>query len=597
MNITQKVALNLSVDGIPPRLHMPQGDGGRIIAATLWNGAAPYAPPAGTLCMLRFGKPDGTGGLYDEAENGEKITLSGNAATIPVALQVLAAAGQVFCQLELYAPDADGLPSANRLATFAFAIGVAPSVYPDAEIVSGDYINIVTEALLAKFADIVSHHPQIGADGKWELWDVEQSKYIATDFPAIATRWWPTTQTGMGGGQNAWAKPAGSAGYVDHPQKGDYLFNQATGDLYYVNASTETDSGGTYSWSYAGTLKGPDGATPHIGDNGHWYIGDEDTGIIAGEVRLLAVTVAAAQWEGDEAPWSQTLAVPGVTDKSLNAVYLAASATDEQREAWNLAAIADGGQAAGEITLLAYGEKPEIDIPIIVSVGAIAVSPGGAEYTLPVASPSTLGGVKTPAKTAGMTKPVGVDAGGGLWTEPDEYTLPVADDDTLGGVKPAAKTEDMTEEVGVDADGGLWCKPSTGTSGGETVYVDITASGTDAIGNTIYAANMTFAEITQAYSGGKDVVARHGGAALKNLYKLDFVGDSALTFSSASSLGFLRQEVEIATWMCYSDNTWEFKSSKVLPNVTAADNGKFLQVSSYGDWEAAALPVYSGEVE
>lgn len=333
------------------------------------------------------------------------------------------------------------------------------------------------------------------------------------------------------------------------------------------------------------------------GVTAHDASGAKIVGTITALGKMLAVTVAAAQWEGDEAPWSQTLAVPGVTDKSLNAVYLAASATDEQREAWKLAAIADGGQAAGEITLLAYGEKPEIDIPIIVSVGAIAVSPGGAEYTLPVASPSTLGGVKTPAKTAGMTKPIGVDAGGGLWTEPDEYTLPVAGADTLGGVKPAAKTEDMTEEVGVDADGGLWCKPSTGTSGGEIVYVDITASGTDAIGNTVYAASMTFAEITQAYSGGKDVVARHGGAALKNLYKLDFVGDSALTFSSASSLGFLRQEVEIATWMCYSDNTWEFKSSKVLPNVTAADKGKFLQVSSYGDWEAAALPVYSGEVE
>lgn len=111
-----------------------------------------------------------------------------------------------------------------------------------------------------KAEEATKHAPGIGDDGKWKLWDIEQGKYVGTDFPAIATRWWPTTQTGMGGGQTAWAKPAGSTGYVDHPQKGDYLLNRATGDLYYVNASTETSSGGTYSWSYVKTIYGKDGS-------------------------------------------------------------------------------------------------------------------------------------------------------------------------------------------------------------------------------------------------------------------------------------------------------------------------------------------------
>ena len=31
MQITQSIDLNLSIDGIPPQLHMPQGDGGRIL--------------------------------------------------------------------------------------------------------------------------------------------------------------------------------------------------------------------------------------------------------------------------------------------------------------------------------------------------------------------------------------------------------------------------------------------------------------------------------------------------------------------------------------------------------------------------------------
>lgn len=42
--------------------------------------------------------------------------------------------------------------------------------------------------------------------------------------------------------------------------------------------------------------------------------------------------------------------------------------------------------------------------------------PGGGTYTLPIASPNVLGGVKPIAKTDAMTQGVGVDAEGALWT-------------------------------------------------------------------------------------------------------------------------------------------------------------------------------------
>lgn len=44
--------------------------------------------------------------------------------------------------------------------------------------------------------------------------------------------------------------------------------------------------------------------------------------------------------------------------------------------------------------------------------------PGGGTYTLPIASPTVLGGVKPIAKTDAMTQGVGVDAEGALWTAP-----------------------------------------------------------------------------------------------------------------------------------------------------------------------------------
>ena len=59
------------------------------------------------------------------------------------------------------------------------------------------------------------------------------------------------------------------------------------------------------------------------------------------------------------------------------------------------------------------------------------------------------------------------------------YTLPVASPTTLGGVMPVAKTGDMTQAVGVDEAGGLWTM--AGGGGGESEFAGtetLLASGT-----------------------------------------------------------------------------------------------------------------------
>lgn len=286
MQITQSIDLNLSTDGIPPQLHMPQGDGGRIISASLWDGATIYSPPDGTMCMLRFRKPDGTGGLYDTAEDGTKINLANNVATIPVALQVLAVGGPVRCQVELYAPAAEGeLLSANRLATFAFILFVAPSVYPDAEIISGDYINIVSAALKAALDEVVDglneHQPRINADGKWELWDATTNAYVTTEYTAIGKdgtrgRGWYQHNVGT-----SLVQAVVWDGSIIAPKwgKGDWLYNPDNGNVGICTSRTDNaDGSGHANITYTGTLKGADGITPTIGANGNWYIGDDDTG-------------------------------------------------------------------------------------------------------------------------------------------------------------------------------------------------------------------------------------------------------------------------------------------------------------------------------
>ena len=151
MNIKHSIGLNLSADAIPPRLHMVQGDANsRTIVATLWDGAQPYSIPAGVVIMVRFRKPDGTGGLYDATESGSKVSYAGSIVTAPVATQMLAVAGDVFAEIDIFGSSSGA--AAERLATFRFIVEVAPCVLPDAEIISGDYYNV----LAADIADAKS---------------------------------------------------------------------------------------------------------------------------------------------------------------------------------------------------------------------------------------------------------------------------------------------------------------------------------------------------------------------------------------------------------------------------------------------------------
>lgn len=146
MNINQSVALNLSAAEPVPRLSMVQGDSNtRTIKATLWDGSQPFSVPAGAACMVRYSKPDGTGGLYDTTEGGAAVTASGSTVTAPVATQMLTVAGLVMAEIDIYGTGSG--VSAERLATFRFLVEVTPSVYPDAAIISSDYYNILTSAI------------------------------------------------------------------------------------------------------------------------------------------------------------------------------------------------------------------------------------------------------------------------------------------------------------------------------------------------------------------------------------------------------------------------------------------------------------------
>lgn len=86
----------------------------------------------------------------------------------------------------------------------------------------------------------------------------------------------------------------------------------------------------------------------------------------SGPKATVTATLLASGWTGSEAPFVYTLAIAGVTATSYQELLPAVNITAEQLKALQAANITDAGQAAGTMTLKAYGKKPAVGIPIRV---------------------------------------------------------------------------------------------------------------------------------------------------------------------------------------------------------------------------------------
>ena len=82
----------------------------------------------------------------------------------------------------------------------------------------------------------------------------------------------------------------------------------------------------------------------------------------------VSATLAAANWIGEDPPYTQTTAVGGLALDADGVMGLAQTATAEQRMAAAAAMLSVTGQATGAVTVTADGAKPTVDIPISILV-------------------------------------------------------------------------------------------------------------------------------------------------------------------------------------------------------------------------------------
>lgn len=155
---------------------------------------------------------------------------------------------------------------------------------------------------------------------------------------------------------------------TEYTQEALVIYNNTIYQCNIEHTSTEAFDE-TYWTSISG---GSDGITPHIDETTkHWFIGEEDTGILAEGVTTVETSaivyngsLIANSWLGDSAPYTQTIVMENMTENTRPYLYPVLSDDVEtgleQQKQWNY--ITKAVTSNGVITFSCYKTKPTIDI-------------------------------------------------------------------------------------------------------------------------------------------------------------------------------------------------------------------------------------------
>ena len=158
--------------------------------------------------------------------------------------------------------------------------------------------------------------------------------------------------------------PEGSQGPRGYPA----IVNGKTPDASGSITLTAADVGAEPSGS-AGPLK--EELDAHVADAVKHVTSTERTAWNgkAAPAQNVTATLTAAGWTGDTAPFTQRLTVAEITGADTpGTIGLAAATTAEQYDAAAAGKLLLTAQAAGQVTVSALGEKPGVDIPVLITI-------------------------------------------------------------------------------------------------------------------------------------------------------------------------------------------------------------------------------------
>lgn len=247
-------------------------------ASAAANDAATFAQRAANSATAAKANADAAAG---SAANAAASATSAGKSASTAAEKATNAANSASAAASSAGKAADYTSGAKSAADSASS--AADSASSSASRASSSETKASTYAAAAE--ESIKHAPRINSYGKWELWDATKNAYVATEYTAIGkdgTKWW--TYAYPIGITAALEKIMGKSNLPD-ASIGDYVLHTMSNAGIVFEITGETADGSSWVVKEKCTLRGKDGTdgtTPHIGDNGNWYIGETDTGVSAG---------------------------------------------------------------------------------------------------------------------------------------------------------------------------------------------------------------------------------------------------------------------------------------------------------------------------
>lgn len=133
MKLLTTLNMDLLQPGAAPLIHAVRDDShSRAVQIALFRGGVPWHLPRDVHAVIRYAKPDGTGGAYDTLPDGTNAwQAAGNRLAVILAPQVFTVPGRVKLSISLVSED-------TQLSLFPMLLQVAPLAVPE-EMESQDY--------------------------------------------------------------------------------------------------------------------------------------------------------------------------------------------------------------------------------------------------------------------------------------------------------------------------------------------------------------------------------------------------------------------------------------------------------------------------